>query len=171
MKQGMLLCYYAILLLMQFYAKEARTDRSGLPCCSWACSCCSGTCLQMADASELFAQGCDELEQAIAELAEWADAEMTGTEDSTSRQRALSLRDRLADSLGKFTSMKDRTPGPANESREVQFSNFANPLGNKGGLEEHRDNLSPTAAAAGGSLFVSEAGKLQRLKSAKAQAS
>jgi hypothetical protein len=45
-------------------------------------------------------------------------------------------------------------------------------LGNKGGLEEHRDNLSPTAAAAaGGSLFVSEAGKLQRLKSAKAQAS
>ena len=125
----------------------------------------------MADASELFAQGCDELEQAIAELAEWADAEMTGTEDSTSRQRALSLRDRLADSLGKFTSMKDRTPGPANESREVQFSNFANPLGNKGGLEEHRDNLSPTAAAAGGSLFVSEAGKLQRLKSAKAQAS
>ncbi len=111
-----------------------------------------------------FTQGCDELEQAIAELAEWADDEAAGTTNSSSKQRILSMRDRLSVSLAKFTSsMNDGPPVSTGPSSKVNFDNPLDAQDHTLEADTARGDLSPSAG--GGSLFVSEAGKLQRLKS------
>ena len=110
----------------------------------------------MADSSKLFEKGCEELEQVIAVLAEWADEEEDRTEDGGSAKQILSLRDRLSSSLGTFVKMNDALAD--SEASASETAKFDNPVaGEEGG------DGDPTAEA--GSLFVSEAGKLQRLRS------
>jgi hypothetical protein len=105
----------------------------------------------MADSSKLFEKGCEELETVIAVLAEWADEEEDRTEDGGSAKQILSLRDRLSSTLGTFVKMNDAL---ADTLETVKFDNP---------VEEGGDGDEPSADA--GSLFVSEAGKLQRLRS------